>query len=130
MATKPLNKIVQHQAYQIVLYQLIGIVVLTVLAIPFGGLANSFSLLLGGLAYCLPNIVFVWRVFRYAGAHQMAQFMASFFVGEALKLILSAVLVVIIVKNMPVNLLSVLIGFIGAIVLFWIACIGYFSKRK
>lgn len=129
MATKPLNKIIQHQAYQIVLYQLLGIVILAVLAIPVSGLGNSLSVFAGSMAYGLPNLFFVWRVFRFAGAHQMTQFIANFFVGELLKLMLSAVLFLIIVKTLPVSLLSVLIGFIGAIILFWLACIGYFSKQ-
>lgn len=130
MATKPLNKIIQHQAYQIVMYQLIGVFILALLAIPISGLVNGLSVLAGGMAYGLPNLFFVWRVFRFAGAHQMTQFITSFFMGEALKLILSAVLFLIIVKTLPVSLLSVLIGFAAAIVLFWIACIRYFSKKR
>ena len=130
MATKPLTKLIQHQAYQIVFYQLMGIVILTALAIPISGVKNGLSLLAGGLAYCVPNLFFVWRVFRFAGAHQMMQFMTSFFLCEVLKLVLSAVLFLIIVKTLPVSLLSVLIGFIAAIVLFWVACIWYFSKQN
>src|SRR3990167_6986381 len=130
MVAKPLNKIIQNQAYQIVFYQLIGIVILAVLAIAVSGVANGLALFAGGMAYGLPNLFFVWRVFRFAGAHQMTQFMASFFIGELLKLILSAMLFLMIVKTLPVSLLSMLIGFIGAIVSFWIACVGYFYKRK
>jgi|SRR3990167_48414 len=130
MVAKPLNKIIQNQAYQIVFYQLIGIVILAVLAIAVSGVANGLALFAGGMAYGLPNLFFVWRVFRFAGAHQMTQFMANFFIGELFKLMLSAVLFLIIVKTLPVSLLSVLIGFIGAIILFWIACIWYFSKQN
>lgn len=128
MAVKPLRKIIQHQAYQLVLLQLAGVVVLSLLALMLRGTLSCFSVLAGGMAYGLPNLVFVWRVFRFAGAQQMAKFLTAFFFGEAIKLVLSAILFLLIVKYLPVSLLSVLIGFIGAIISFWIACMWYFSK--
>ncbi len=130
MATKRLHKIIQHQAYRVVFYQLTGIVILAALTLLFAGFKNGFSVLMGGMAYGLSNLGFVWRFFRYAGAQHMMQFMIGFFAGEMLKLIVSALLILVIVKTLPVSLLSVLLGFIGAIVLFWIACIGLFSKQN
>ena len=128
MAKLSLKNIIQHQAYQLVLLQLFGVVILSACALIKVNLFTAQSILLGGLAYILPNLLFVWRVFRHTGANQMAKFMAAFFVGEMTKLFLSAILVLMIVKYLPVSLLSVLIGFIGAIVAFWIACAWRFSK--
>ncbi|MBV9576265.1 MAG: ATP synthase subunit I [Gammaproteobacteria bacterium] len=128
MATKPLRKIIQHEAYRIVLLQLAGVAVLAIACL-VRSRESSFAVLMGGLAYGLPNLAFVWRVFRYTGAHQMERFMAAFFFGEMIKLILSAVLFLLIVKYLPVSLLSVLVGFIGAIVSFWIVCMWHFSKK-
>ena len=130
MATPSLKKLIQTEAYQIVFWQLAGVLVLALLVLPISGFKNSFSVLMGGMAYGLPNLIFVWRVFRFAGAHQMTPFVAAFFLGEMLKLILSAILVLVIVKYLPVSLLSVLVGFIGAIVSFWIVCMWHFSKKK
>lgn len=130
MATKnPLRKIVQQQAYQVVYWQTIGVFGLALLAWPLTGFASAISVLAGGLAYCLPNILFVWRVFRYAGAQQMNQFMAAFFAGEMIKLFLSGILVIVVVKYLPVSLLSVLVGFAAAIILFWFVCMWRFSKQ-
>jgi len=128
--TNALRKMIQHQAYQIVLLQLGGIAFLSLLACLFKGTASGFSVLCGGLAYGLPNLFFVWRVFRFTGAQEMHRFIAAFFAGEALKLILSAILFLVIVKYLPVSLLSTLIGFVGAIVSFWIACMWYFSGQS
>lgn len=90
----------------------------------------GLSVLAGGLSYGVANLIFVWRVFRYAGAQEMNQFAAAFMAGEAMKLILSSILFLVIVKYLPVSLLSVLIGFIGAIVAFWLVCMWKFSKRE
>ncbi len=128
MATQTLKKLVQHQAYRIVFLQLAGVVVLACLALIIRDMRIGVSVLLGGLAYVIPNLMFVWRVFRFVGARQMTLFMAAFFYGEAMKLILSAILFLVIVKYLPVSLLSVLVGYIGAIVAFWIVCLWHFSK--
>jgi len=127
MAAKKLQKIIQHQAYKIVMLQLLGVILLSLASIAFGSLNAGFSVMAGGLAYVLPNILFVWRVFRFGGAQQMTQFVAAFFIGEMIKLFLSAILFLIIVKYLPVSLLSVLVGFIGAIISFWIACAVLFK---
>jgi ATP synthase protein I len=130
MASKPLNKIIQHEAYRIVFWQLVGIVVLALFALLTSGITSGFSVLAGGMAYGLPNLIFVWRVFKFAGAHQMTQFITAFFLGETMKLVLSALLFLVIVKYLSVSLLSGLIGFAGAIVSFWIVCMWHFSKQQ
>lgn len=121
---------VQNQAYQIILWQLVGVVVLSLLAWPIAGSKAAYSVLAGGLAYGLPNLLLVWRVFRYASVQQMNQFMAAFFFGEMLKLFLSGFLFLLVVKYLPVSLLSVLTGFAGAIILFWVVSIWRYSGRR
>lgn len=130
MGKKPLKSLIQHEAYRLVFWQMGGVVVLSLVFLVFTDLMNAFSVLAGGMAYGLPNLIFVWRVFRYAGAQQMTQFLAAFFAGETIKLILSAVLFLVIVKYLPVSLLSTLIGFVGAIVSFWIVCMWHFSRQN
>lgn len=128
--TNPLQNLVQQQAYKIVYWQLAGVAALATITLPLAGLHHALSVLAGGLCYGLPNLIFVWRVFRYTRAQQMNQFMAAFFTGEMLKLLFSGILFLLVVKYLPVSLLSVLIGFAGAIVLFWIVCMWRFSKQN
>src|SRR5678815_3137937 len=97
MTTPALQKKVQGETYRIVFLQFAGVIVLALLAL-LNNLTSGISVLLGGLAYVLPNLIFVWRVFRYAGASQTVQFLTAFFIGEMLKLILSAILFLVIVK--------------------------------
>lgn len=130
MATKSLKNIVQHEAYRLVFMQLGGVLLLTVMVSFASNAINGAAVLAGGFAYGLPNLVFVWRVFRYAGAKQMHLFVAAFFVGEMAKLIISAILFLLIVKYLAVSLLSALIGFIGAIVSFWFVCMWHFAQKN
>jgi ATP synthase protein I len=124
-----LRKKIQNEAYYLVLWQLAAVAVIAIIALLLNGLQSSLSALAGGLTYGLPNLFFVAIVFRFTGAQQMTQFMAAFYAGEMLKLILSGILFVLVVKYLPVSLLSVVIGFIGAIVSFWIVCIWHFTKK-
>lgn len=130
MVAKSLKTLIQHEAYRLVFLQLLGVCLLSVIALMLGGFTSGFSVLAGGLAYGLPNLIFVWRVFRFSGAQEMGRFLAAFFAGEAIKLILSAFLFLVIVKYLPVSLLSTLIGFVGAIVSFWIVCMWHFSRQN
>lgn len=130
MTTKSLRKRVQNEAYLIVLWQLAGVIILALLVLVIGGVKNGLSVFTGGMCYGLPNLIFVWRVFRFAGARQMIQFMTAFFFGEMMKLILSAILFLIIVKYLSVSLLSMLVGFIGAIISFWVVCMWHFSRQE
>lgn len=130
MATQSLKKRIQRQAYQVVLLQLSGVVLLALGALVICGTGCGFSVLMGGLAYVLPNLLFVWRVFRYVGAGEMGRFVTAFFFGEMLKLVLSAILFLLIEKYLPVSLLSELIGFVGAMISFWIACMWFFSRQN
>lgn len=130
MSHTPLKKKIQQEAYLIVRWQLAGVFFLATLSLLIKGPINGLSVLAGGLCYGLPTLFFVWRVFRYAGAQQMNQFMAAFFMGETFKLIFSGILFLLVVKYLPVSLLSVLVGFVGAIISFWIVCMWHFSKKK
>lgn len=130
MTSSILTKKVQRQAYQLILAQFLGVIILAFAALLFNNIKSGFSVLMGGIAYVLPNIIFVWRVFRYVGASQMVQFLTAFMIGEVLKLFISGILFLVIVKHLPVSLLSELVGFVGAIVSFWIACLWFFSGNK
>jgi ATP synthase protein I len=130
MAIKPLSKLIQNEAYRIVFWQLVCVLLLALCTLIVSSSRNSLSVFAGGLAYGLPNLFFVWRVFRFAGAQEINRFMVAFFAGEAFKLIFSAILFLVIVKYLPVSLLSTLVGFVGAIVSFWIVCMWHFSRQK
>lgn len=121
---------VKKEAYQIIYWQLILIVGLAVVLFILQGIQSGISALLGGLAYWLPTLLFVWRVFARTTARAAKQFLIKFIAGEGIKLFLSAILFVFIIKNMPVSVLSVLVGFIGAVVSFWVASLIILTRHE
>lgn len=123
------QKSLKKDAYKLVLWQLIIIVALAILLFLVQGMRSGYSVLLGGMAYVLPNFMFVWRVFENTTAQGARRFLIAFVVGEATKLFLSAVLFVLIVKYLPVSVLSVLGGYITAIFGFWVVSFVYMSHE-
>lgn len=61
MASNPLQKMVQQQAYAIVYWQLAGVALLASVTMLVFSFKDGLALFAGGLAYCLPNLLFVWR---------------------------------------------------------------------
>ena len=54
MATKSLKKIIQHEAYRIVFWQLVGVIILAVFALILRGITSGFSVLaVAWLMVCL-----------------------------------------------------------------------------
>ncbi len=56
------------------------------------GFANAKSALVGGLVALVPNIVFAYKAFQYAGAQSSKKVVESFFSGVKLKMVLTALL--------------------------------------
>ena len=125
-----LRQKIQNQAYKIVIWQLACVLLFAIIAAFLANLQSGWSVLAGGMTYVIPNLLFVATVFRFTGAQQMSQFMAAFYAGEMIKLILSGILFLLVVKYLPVSLSSVVIGFVGAIVAFWLVCFWQFALRS
>lgn len=122
-ANKPIKT-----AVKILVWQLLLIAGLSLVMFFIKGSQSGGSTFLGGLAYWIPAFLFVWRVFSKPFASAARSFLVKFVAGEALKLILSGVLFILIVNYLPVQTLSVLIGFIGAIISFWIASMLFLEE--
>lgn len=120
---------VRIDAIKMVCWQFAVVLLLAVLECLFQNVQNGISILFGGVAYCLPNFIFVWRVFSHATAREARQFLVAFVLGELTKLFISAVLVVIIAKLLPVKLIWVLMGYVAAIVAFWIVSFMTMSQE-
>jgi ATP synthase protein I len=122
------NNSVQAEAYKLVYWQFAVIVGLALILFLFAGARSGLSVFLGGAAYCLPNYIFVRRVFANPTARAANQFLAAFFLGETAKLFLSAILCVLIVKYLPVTFAYVLGGYCAAIFAFFLGSFFVMSK--
>lgn len=56
------------------------------------GLSYAISVLAGGAISIIPNFVFAYKAFKYAGARSSEKVLDSFYSGEKLKIVLTAIL--------------------------------------
>src|SRR4051812_34137796 len=117
-------------AYSILFWQLILVIGLALLMVFLKGIQSGVSSLLGSLAYWVPTLFFVWRVFAKTTARVAHQFLMKFIMGEMGKLLLSGLFFLLIIKYLPVHIVSVLTGFVGAVVLFWVASFFLFTRHE
>ena len=122
------TKSITTEAYKLVFWQFIIVLGLALVLFILNGVQSGVSTLLGGLAYCLPNFLFVWRVFARASVRAVQAFAVAFFLGEATKLFLGAVLFIFIIKYLPVKMAFVLTGYVTAIFAFWVVSFIFMSR--
>jgi ATP synthase protein I len=114
-------KSVKTDAIKLVYWQFAIIVGLALILFLLQGARSGLSALAGGISYCVPTAVFVLGVFDRSGARQAQSFLVKFMLGETIKLTLSAVLFVLVVKYLPVSFPAVMGGFVAAIFAFFVA---------
>lgn len=127
---KRIEQRIQSDAYAIITRQLLGISILCALVLVLFGQFAAVSFMIGGLAYGLPDLFFVWRFIQYKGVNAVNEFMARFFTGKMVKLILRSMLVVMAIVQLPLNTLWVIIGFVCCPFMFWVACMMHFSRLR
>ncbi len=128
MAT--LKPTLRREALQLVFWQLVVTLLLTLIITFVEGVSKGLSTFLGGSTYILPQFIFAWRVFSYARLQQAGQFMVAFFLGEFAKLVLSAILFILIVNHLSVIPVFAITGYIFAIISFWLVCGWHFGRIK
>ncbi len=89
--------------------------------------AKSFGL--GGLLCMLPQWVFAYMWLRYYKASAASKLVSVFYIGEVIKLFLTCALFIVVVKYIPINLISGITGFMIAQVAFWIAPLFSFKPK-
>lgn len=103
------------------------VVVLAFLLLLMNGIIAGYSAMLGGVAWLLPNIYFVYRAFANAGT--ASAMLWRFYRAEIAKLILSGFLFILIINNFKVHMLAFVGGFALAQLVFWLAPIFFIFRR-
>jgi ATP synthase protein I len=105
---------------KILTLQLLVVIILTAGFYLSGGWKQALSPLLGAVAAFIPNLYFALRISANSG--QPAQkIMRSFYAGEAGKWILTAMLFYLIFQIPHIDLITLLIGYVAALSVFWFA---------
>lgn len=84
------NKAVAYKGLQVLL--VICLIVALMLLILFSK-TEAYSALLGGMAYIVPNYCFTRFAFRHSGEESAVLALRWFFIGEAIKLIATAIII-------------------------------------
>lgn len=121
---------IKTQAFKIVFLQMWIIFGLAAVFFLIKGTQHGVAMLLGGLAYWVSTLLFVWALFARGQINAAKEFLIRFFAGEFVKLIMSAVLFLLIIIKLPVPVLSVLIGFLAAITASWASFFIFLNPRK
>ncbi|HLF97281.1 MAG TPA: ATP synthase subunit I [Methylococcaceae bacterium] len=85
-----------------------------------GGADTALSVLAGGAAGFLPNIYFALKAGRRRDNRPARDVVNDFYVGEALKLILTALLFAVAVQTPGIQVLPMLGGFMAVAAAFWL----------
>ncbi|WP_304985663.1 ATP synthase subunit I [Coxiella-like endosymbiont] len=119
----PSNKVTQSA--RVIAYRIVGLQAMIVVVIALGwwikGAIENLSVLLGGMACLLPSLYFARRLFATTSPRVVKQSMVNFYLGEVIKLALSAGLVIVIILYIPVSIVPFIMGFVGAQFGFWLA---------
>lgn len=114
----------RNQVYKIIYLQIIAVIIIALVWLFFKGLQDFYSVLLGGLTWIIPSFYFVRKTFNIRASKnnepQLSNMAKKFFIGEALKLLFSAILIVFCLKFLPIVLLPFLSGYIIAIMSLWL----------
>jgi ATP synthase protein I len=111
-------------AFRVVLGQAAVTVVAALIAAALGGERAGLSALVGGGIATAGSLVMAVLVMGGTLAGNAQRALSAFYVGEALKLVLVAVLFVIVLKVMRVAPLAMFAAFAATFLVYWIALLS------
>ena len=80
---------------------------------------GALSALMGGLVNTTSCLYFAHRVFARSGVKAARQVAGDFYKGEAMRIVIAVVLMVLVIKLLNVAMLATLFGFTAAQLVFW-----------
>lgn len=86
--------------------------------------------MLGGLVAILPSALFAKKLFRYQGARAASQIVKSFYFGEALKLLSTAILFTLVFIVYKVAALAFFLTYILVLMTYWFAPLIFANKQN
>lgn len=101
--------------YKLIILQLILLIVVSMLFGIFGTWHNIPSVILGGMAWIIPNVYFVAKVFKNKNNTDTSFIAKNFIIGEGIKLLLSIILIILIILLIPITKAAFLSGYIATI---------------
>lgn len=105
---------------KILSYQLLLLIMVAIIFMWLQGWQEAKSSALGGLTAFIPNLYLALKIQKSTGL-AARKIVNAFYTGEAVKLILTATLFILIFQMPHIAILPLLIGYITALSVFWFA---------
>jgi len=81
----------------------------------------GYSAFIGGITCLVPNLVFVIYANRYGGARAAKNIASSFYKGEALKILLTALMFAATFILVPISIGPLMITYVVCLMAFWVS---------
>lgn len=104
-----------NQAIKLIVFQVLLVAIIAIVFLLIDDGFSARSAVLGGMIYVLPNYIFTRFAFRFMGARQIKDVVASFALGESLKLFLIVVFFIAVLGFVKVSYLPLYVTFALAI---------------
>jgi ATP synthase protein I len=105
----------------VLLIQALTIIGIFAVAYGLAGFQEAKSALLGGLVGFLPNAYFAFKFGRRDPTKTAQAVVKAFYLGETVKLTITALLFVIVFQLPGILFMPLFIGFVAVIMVFWFA---------
>ena len=113
------------QSGRVVAYRLLYIQILltTISSLIFlsTDIKAAYSAFIGGVICVVPNLVFVIYAYRFGGARAAKKIASSFYRGEALKVMLTALMFAATFILLPISIGPLMTTYVLCLLVFWIA---------
>lgn len=120
----------KRQANLIILVQITSVVILAAVFLLITGYRAALATLCGGLVYILPGYFYAGRLLSNVSSRAVMRIMMVFYLGEALKLLVTVGLFVLLFYMFSFSLLPYFLGYLSAALAFCIAPMFFLNNVK
>lgn len=107
-------------AYRQVLLAATSALFIAIILLVFIGFKAGISAFLGGMVWFLPNLYFAHKLFGQLGKIPPKHMVKVFYIAEVVKLALSVIFFVLIIKFLSVAIGPLFIGYLATQFVFWL----------
>lgn len=116
------------EAFRVVVAQFAVAIVVSSGLLIFSGLRTAWSALVGGLIATLASLYFAAALYARRGGRDPRQFVRAFYVGELLKIVITAALFWFAIVWLDVSFLPAFATYAVALLAYWFALLPVFSR--
>ena len=117
------------QAYRLVVLPALTALLIGLILLVLVGKQAGYSVMLGVLVWGIPNGFVAYRLFANVSAHAANQWINSLYFAQAVKLLLTMVLFVLIIKLFTLSLGYFFVGFCVPQLLFWLLSVTTMGRK-